>query len=269
MQILKYDTHTHARRNMTFEPIRIGNTVIRRTKTTTSSSVYEIKNDASPHLMRSISAILPSSPTAIKATDVMTLRDYIKKTRHATELYVALGLVKDFGKQMQALISSGWSIACMGINDVVVITHRDHDKFTHASINDAESTLGDARMDPQFLFLNDHLMFEVDADGTLFIDHALPKRRKPKEAFMSPELQRLLQSNPAATSMPLQVHFKTIYYSAAQLFIYFLLNADPDHPDHPDAEDDASLNPIKCTKLYWFLLRCLNPVPAERKYMYV
>ena len=114
---------------MTFEPIRIGNTVIRRTKSSTSSSstsVYEIKNDASPHLMRSISAILPSSPTAIKATNVLTLRDYIKKTRHATELYVALGLVKDFGNQMQALISSGWSIACMGVNDVLVARRRAH-----------------------------------------------------------------------------------------------------------------------------------------------
>ena len=249
---------------MTFEPIRIGNTVIRRTKSSTSSSstsVYEIKNDASPHLMRSISAILPS-PTAIKATNVLTLRDYIKKTRHATELYATLGLVKDFGNQMQALISSGWSIACIGVNDVLVITHRDHDNFSHASIHDAESTLGDARMDPQFLFLNDHLMFEVDADGTLFIDHALPKRSKPKEAFLSPELQHLLQND----AMPLQVHFKTIYYSAAQLFMYFLLNVD----HVPDDDDDrAYLNPIKCTKLYWFLLRCLNPVPADRKYMYI
>ena len=243
---------------MTFEPIRIGNTVIRRTKSSTSSStssVYEIKNETSPHLMQSISAIIPS-PTGIKATNVLTLRDYIKKTRHVTELYVTLGLVKDFGKQMQALISSGWSIACMGVNDVLVITHRDRDQFTHASIDDAESTLGDARMDPQFLFLNDHLMFEVDAEGTLFIDHALPKQ---KEAFMSPELQRLLQNN----AVPLQVHFKTIYYSAAQMFIYFLLNVD----HVPD--DRAYLNPIKCTKLYWFLLRCLNPVPADRKYMYI
>jgi hypothetical protein len=194
---------------------------------------------------------------------VLTLQDYIKKTRHATEMYATLGLVKDFGNQMQALISSGWSIACMGVNDVVVITHRDHDNFTHDSIHDAESTLGDARMDPQFLFLNDHLMFEVDADGTLFIDHALPKRSKPKEAFLSPELQRLLQGNNA---MPLQVHFKTIYHSAAQLFIYFLLNVD--HTPEDD-DDRAYLNPIKCTKLYWFLLRCLNPVPADRKFMYV
>jgi hypothetical protein len=213
--------------------------------------------------MRSISAIVPL-PTAIKATNVLTLRDYIKKNRHATELYVALGLVKDIGKQMQALIASGWSIACMGITDVVVITHRDHDKFTHASINDEDSTLGDARMDPQFLFLNDHRIFEVDADGTLFIDHALSKGSKPKDAFMSPELQRLLQGN-AAASPPVQVHFKTIYHSAAQLFIYFLLNVD----HIPEDDDAAYLNPIKDTKLYWFLLRCLNPVPTDRKYIYI
>ena len=92
-------------------------------------------------------------------------------------------------------------------------------------------------MDPQFLFLNDHLMFEVDAEGTLFIDHALPKQ---KEAFMSPELQRLLQNN----AVPLQVHFKTIYYSAAQMFIYFLLNVD-----HVPEDDADYLNPIKFTKL--------------------
>lgn len=239
---------------MTFEPIRIGNTVIRRTKSL--SATYEIKNETSPHLMKSLTNIV-ASPSAIKATNMMTLREYIKKTQHATELYVALGLVKDLGKQMQALISSGWSIACMGVGDIVVITHRDHDKFTHDSINDADSTLGDARMDPQFLFLNDHLVFELDPDGTLNIDHSLPR----KEAFMSPELHHHLKT----ASMPLQVHFKTIFYSAAQLFIYFLLNVD----QIPEDDDHAYLNPIKSTKLYWFILRCLNPVPEDRKYIYI
>lgn len=240
---------------MTFEPIRIGNTVIRRTKSSSPTSTYEIKNETSPHLLQSISAVV-SSTTAIKATNVMTLREYIKKTRHATELYVTLSLVKDFGKQMQALITSGWSIACMGVNDIVVITHRDSDKFTHDSINDEDSTLGDARMDPQFLFLNDHLMFEVEPDGTMVIDHSLPQ----KEAFMSPELQEHLKKG----TMPLPLHFKTIFHSAAQLFIYFLLNVD-----HIPEDDDGYLNPIKLTKLYWFLLRCLNPVAEQRKYIYI
>ena len=243
---------------MSFEPIRIGNTVIRRINK--SASLYEITNAASPHLLKSIDK---SYSAAFEATDVLTMRSYLKRTRHATELYVALRLVHDLGVQMQALISAGRSIACFGVDDVVVITHRASDKFVHDVINDLDSTLGDSHADPQFLFLNDHLMFEVDDDGALIIDHALPvpSKAKAKYAFMSPELRHLVKA-PA----PLSVHFKTIYYSAAQLIIYFLLNVvvlDP-LPDNVEV-----LNPIKSTKLYWFLLRCLNPVPDQRKYIYL
>ena len=199
-----------------------------------------------------------NSAVTIEAVDVLTMRDYLKRCRHATELYVALRLVHNLGKQMQALISDGRSIACVGVDDVVVITHRDSDAFVHDSINDPDSTLGNSRMDPQFLFLNDRLIFELDEDGTLIVDHAL----KPQHAFMSPELSEWLQ----AQQPQAQLHFKTVYYSVAQLVIYFLLNVD--RIPH-DADDIAYLNPIKNTQLYWFLLRCLNPVPAERKYVYI
>jgi hypothetical protein len=257
-------SYTHTRIvNMSFEPIRIGNTVIRRSKS--NASMYEITNEASPHLMKSI-----GDKASFEATDVMTVRNCLKRNRHATELYVALRLVHDLGRQMQALIESGRSIACIGVDDVIIVTHRTSDKFTHDSINDLDSTLGDACMDPQFMFLNDHLIFEVDDDGILFIDHALPKGKsqsKSKYAFMSPELRHALETkSQPQIAEPLQVHFKTIYYSAAQLIVYFLLNVDR-IPD--DAEDTAFLNPIKNTRLYWFLLRCLTPMPAERKYIYI
>ena len=237
---------------MPFEPIRIGNTVIaKKTKTNT----YEIRNAASPQLMKSI-----GDKASFEATDAMTMREYLKRARHVTELPAALRLVHDLGRQLQALIADGRGIACMGIDDVVVITHRESDSFTHDSINDLDCTLGDSRMDPQFLFLNDHLLFELDNDGALIMDHALPKRLS---AFMSPELQSLLKTT---ASLPQSVYFKTIYHSAAQLVIYFLLNVDR-IPDDP--EDTAYLNPIKNTKLWWFLLRCLTPVPGERKYIYI
>ena len=282
---------------MSFEPIRIGNTVIRRS----SASKYEIKNEASPFLMKSISNAINATNTTtttntttntttatIEAANVLTMRSYLKRNRHATELYVALRLVHDLGKQMQALLSSGRSIAYFGVDDVVVIAHRDSDKFTHDSINDLDSTLDYNRMDPQFLFLNDHLIFELDDDGALIMDHALPSNKtktktktksksKSKYAFMSPELQHLSNDHNHATHAPpnatpihaiQSVHFKTMYYSAAQLVIYFLLNVDR-IPIPDNADDIAYLNPIKYTKLYWFLLRCLNPVPAERKYIYI
>ena len=230
--------------------LRIGNTVItKKAKTNT----YEIKNEASPQLMKSI-----GDKASFEATDAMTMREYLKRARHATELPAALRLVHDLGRQLQALIAGGRGIACIGVDDVLVIAHRDSDSFAHGSINDLDCTLGDSRMDPQFLFLNDHLIFELDDDGALIIDHALPKQLS---AFLSPELRVLLKPN---APLPQSVHFKTIYHSAAQLIIYFLLNAE-------DAEyaEDAYLNPIKYTKLYWFLLRCLTPVSAERKYVYL
>lgn len=246
---------------MPFEPIRIGNTVVQKkakatTKATTNAktNTYEIKNEASPHLMKSIG----DKAASFEATDVLTMRGYLQRAQHATELYVALRLLHDLGRQLQAMMSFGHSIACVGIDDVIVITHRDSDAFMHNSVNDIDSTLGDSRMDPQFLFLNDHLIFELDNDGFMIVDHAIKSNDR---TFMSPELQLLVAT--ATPFAPFSVHFKTIYYSTAQLIIYFLLNVDR----IPD--DEEYLNPIKFTKLYWFLRRCLNPVPAKRSYVYI
>jgi len=240
---------------MPFEPIRIGNTVITKAKT----NAYEIKNEASPHLMKSIKAAL------FEAADVMTLRDYLKRARYATEMYVALRLAHDLGRQMQALISGGHCFACLGVDDVAVITHRASDAFTHKALPD--STLGDSRMDPQFLFLNDRLLFELDdSDGALLLDRTLPIAPAPSSsirAFLSPELVEALASSSK------RVHFKTAYYSAAQLIIYFLLNVDRIPDDAAEAQDPEYLRPIKGTKLCWFLMRCLNRVPSERMYAYI
>jgi hypothetical protein len=243
---------------MSFEPIRIGNTVITKKPKT---NAYEIKNEASPHLMKSIKA------ASFEADDVMTLRDYLKRARYATELYVALRLAHDLGRQMQALISGGRCFACLGVDDVAVITHRASDAFTHKALPD--STLGDSRMDPQFLFLNDRLLFEVDdSDGALLLDRTLPIAPAPSNsssmrAFLSPELVEVLASSGK------RVHFKTAYYSAAQLIIYFLLNVDRIPDDAAEAQDPEYLRPIKGTKLCWFLMRCLNRVPSERMYVYI
>jgi hypothetical protein len=168
---------------------------------------------------------------SFEATDVLTMREYLKRARHATELYAALRLVHDLGRQMQSLIADGRGIACIGVDDVAIIAHRDSDSFTHESINDMDSTLGDGRMDPRFLFLNDHRIFELDDAGALIIDHAISKG-KSNHALMSPELQALLGPSGPSGKEPLQVHFKTVYHSAAQLVMHFLLNAD-------DLSDDA------------------------------
>ena len=245
--------------------LRIGNTVITKKRNAkTKTNTYEIRNDACPHLMKSVAATGIKTPT-FEARDVMTLKEFLERCSHATELYAALCLLHDMGRQMQALLSGGHGIACFSVDDVVIITHRESDAFTHS---DPESTLGGA--DPQFLFLNDRMIFEVDgSDGALLIDRALNLNLNlnlnPKSAFVAPEL---------AEEPLTRVHFKAAYYSVAQLLIYFLLGPKSKNESDPSLEQgiistSLNLNPIKGTKLYWFLLRCLNRVPSDRSYVYV
>ena len=235
--------------------IRIGNTVIAKDP---RKNTFTIKNDMSPQLMQSIG---DKAAAPFEAVAVLTVREYLARCQHATELYVALRLVHDLGRQMQALLSAGRGIACFSADDVLVITHRDSDAFTHSD----DGALSDPRLDPQFLFLNDRWVFEVDdSDGALLIDRAL---HAAADAFLSPELaghkdQDKVKDQDQAND---KVHFKTAYYSAAQLVIHFLLNVDVS----PETDLNQCLQPIKGTKLYWFLLRCLNRAPPERKYIYI
>jgi hypothetical protein len=224
--------------------IRIGNTVIAKDP---HKNTFTIKNDMSPQLMQSIG---DKAAAPFEAVAVLTVRQYLARCQHATELYVALRLVHDLGRQMQALLSAGRGIACFSPDDVLVITHRDSDAFAHSD----DGALSDAQLDPQFLFLNDRLVFEVDdSDGALLIE-----ARNAADAFLPPELVGQIKDKA-------QVHFKAAYYSAAQLVIHFLLNVDVS----PETDLNECLQPIKGTKLYWFLLRCLNRTPSERKYIYI
>jgi hypothetical protein len=226
--------------------IRIGNTVIAKDP---HKNTFTIKNDMSPQLMQSIG---DKAAAPFEALAVFTMRQYLARCQHATELYVALRLVHDLGRQMQALLSAGRGIACFSPDDVLVITHRDSDAFAHSD----DGALSDAQLDPQFLFLNDRLVFEVDdSDGALLIE-----ARNAADAFLPPELV-----GQAKDKAPAKVHFKAAYYSAAQLVIHFLLNVDVS----PETDLNECLQPIKGTKLYWFLLRCLNRTPSERKYIYI
>jgi hypothetical protein len=227
--------------------LRIGNTVITKkttAKTNAKENTYEIKNDVCPHLIKSVATAMSikSSPktASFEARTVMPLKEYLQRCNHATELYVALCLLRDLGRQMQALLSGGHGIACFSVDDVVIIAHRESDAFTHS---DPESTLGP---DPQFLFLNDRMIFEVDeSDGTLLIDRALnataTANANAKTAFVAPEL---------AEEPLTRVHFKTAYHSAAQLLIYFLLG-----PSFKQGiiRDSMSLNGTSLNNMY------LNP----------
>jgi hypothetical protein len=76
--------------------------------------------------------------------------------------------------------------------------------------------------------------------------------------FVSPELMNIKE-------LPSYVDYKTAYFSLACLIIYCLLSSDTFLSDNcKDPLSYLNNHPIKNTKLYWLLSRCLNEDPNKR-----
>ena len=86
--------------------------------------------------------------------------------------------------------------------------------------------------------------------------------------FLSPELKKIRE-------IPSQVHFKTSYYSLACLILYSLTDHKLDHLEEQEQEQEQEQVhrldrlPIKETKLYWLLKRCLHENPLLRSIAYL
>ena len=89
-----------------------------------------------------------------------------------------------------------------------------------------------------------------------------------KDFFSAPELFKIKR-------LPAKVHYKSSYYSLASLIIYLLIY-------NQDNKEDLNLNqvdnnpikyldkhPIKNTKLYWLLSRCLEEDPNKRSIVFI
>jgi len=77
--------------------------------------------------------------------------------------------------------------------------------------------------------------------------------------FSNPELFNL-------TSLPGEINYKCSYYSLGALIVYCLLNNYllVGNEIKSIEEIEYSLTPIKNTKMYWFLKRCLSPITSKR-----
>lgn len=82
-----------------------------------------------------------------------------------------------------------------------------------------------------------------------------------KDFFPAPELLKIKH-------LPAQVHFKVAYYSLASLIIYALNKEMKPEPNiNPIKYLDT--HPIKNTKLYWLLSRCLEEDPNKRSIVFI
>lgn len=113
--------------------------------------------------------------------------------------------------------------------------------------------------DSIFICVNSNLI-KAFKEGTQLLcfykPYDRPKHIGASLTFFSPELEKKV--------LPAIVSYKTVYYSLGALAIYCMFG-----PDSKNKNIDEILLPIKYSKMYWFLKRCLDENPKNRYLIYV
>jgi hypothetical protein len=120
--------------------------------------------------------------------------------------------------------------------------------------------------DEKFAFLGSELVANIDPEGS---EMAMISCPFPKDAFFSPEMLMIKE-------IPSYVHFKTSYFSFACLIIYVLEASNEFYKNYLDEGynqekllEPLNNHPIKETKIYWIICRCLKDDPSERTLIYI
>jgi hypothetical protein len=96
--------------------------------------------------------------------------------------------------------------------------------------------------DTKFIYLDEDYI-KIDRNKTILF--STPFSKKNKNLFTSPEIL-------AITTLPTLIPYNSVYYSLGLLLSYLI-----------------SLEQIKCTKLYWFILRSMNEDVKKRVLLFL
>jgi hypothetical protein len=183
-----------------------------------------------------------------KATSVKTLgqyQDYHKK-KHGTINFMVnevAHMIRTLATQLDYLLTyENNTIIGYSPKDIIII---DEEKFA---------------------FLGSELVANIEPDGN---EMAMISYPFPRDFFLSPEMLIIKE-------IPSYVHFKTAYFSLACLIIYVLEGNDEfyknylnEHYNPEKIVEPLNKHPIKNTKIYWLICRCLKDEPSERSLIYI
>lgn len=115
--------------------------------------------------------------------------------------------------------------------------------------------------DEKFAFLGSELVANIDVEDNEMATISCPF--STSDFFVSPELLKIKE-------IPSKIHYKTSYFSLGILLIYVLLADDEfyrDYLKHKHSEkmlESLNSHPVKNTRIYWLLSRCLVEEPKNR-----
>jgi hypothetical protein len=120
----------------------------------------------------------------------------------------------------------------------------------------------------KFAFLGSEYVTKIEEDGKILVSYPFTSN----EFYISPELLKIKE-------LPSYVHYKTSYFSLACLVLNTLLSDEEFNEgfyenylknNNPGKIiDQLNNHPIKNTKLYWLLSRCLIEDPKKRSILLI
>jgi hypothetical protein len=114
--------------------------------------------------------------------------------------------------------------------------------------------------DEIFAYIGNELIAKIDEDSTNVM---ISCPYSTKDFFFSPEMFKIKE-------IPSYIHFKTSYFSLGLLIIYSLLEEEEFYTEYINHKHSVNIlnvlnrHPIKNTKLFWLLSRCLVEDAEER-----
>jgi len=160
----------------------------------------------------------------VTAESVTTLKEYLANHSFQLSHYKCIEIIDELTKQLIYLEKLGYGFYGFNIEDILVI-------------NDAK-----------ILICNSHHLLPIENNRLHFYQPIVFPQ------FVDPALFEL-------TTLPSQIHYKCVYYSLGVLIVFCLLHVYllVGNERKSDAELERILNPIKNTKIYWFLKRIMDP----------
>ena len=115
----------------------------------------------------------------------------------------------------------------------------------------------------KFIYLSNDYLKDINDDKVL-VSYPFMSN----DFFLSPEFLMIKE-------LPYYIHYKTSYFSLACLVIYVLLSEDDFYNEYIKIKNKENIlgylnsHPIKDTRLFWVLSRCLLKDPEERNIIYI
>ena len=112
--------------------------------------------------------------------------------------------------------------------------------------------------DEKFAFLSSELVADIDYEMA-----TISRPFSSNDFLFSPEILKIKE-------IPSKIHYKTAYFSLGILLVYMLLADEEFYKDylkHKTSEkilESLNSHPVKNTRIYWLLSRCLIEEPGSR-----